>query len=399
MKLRNIMATGLLFCLPALSVQAQLRYLRVWQGAESIRLPMTDMVYSDGGQTVTIGDQQFATSQVDSITMVHTIFVDYSGATATVDTRQAPGVTATVDGAHVTITNTTVNEEMEFVLSGNSNDGSLLYNGSYKCKFLLNGLQLTSQRGAAIDIECGKRIDLMLMDGTDNVLTDAAGGIQKAALYCDGHMEIDGGGSLTVTGNTHHAISTNEYLRIKKGTGNITIPSAANDAIHAGQYFLMNGGTINARNLGGDGIQAEITKNPLDEMNGQLFINGGQVTLDLTADDMKGIRSDADMLISGGTIAITTSGAGSKGISCDSNMVINEANAPTDINITASGSIYTDPVTKETSRCMGIKVDFNLTIEAGTVTVYNTGSGSRGIKVDGTYTKAAGAIVNASVKN
>lgn len=399
MKLRNILAAGLLACLPALSTQAQLRYMRVWQNGESTRLPLTAMEYSNSGQTVTIAGQQFSTSLVDSITMVHTIFVDYSGNTATVDTRQAPGVTATVDGAHVTITNTTVDEEMEFVLSGNSDDGSLLYNGSFKCKFLLNGLQLTSKRGAAIDIECGKRIDLILMDGTDNVLTDAAGGLQKAALYCDGHLEIDGGGNLTVTGNTRHAISTNEYLRIKKGTGIITIPAAANDAIHAGQYFLMNGGTINARNMGGDGIQAEITKNPLDELNGQLFINGGNITLDLKADDTKGIRSDSDMLISGGTIAITTSGAGSKGISCKSNMRINEENAPTDINITASGSIYTDPVTKETSRCMGIKVDFNLAIEAGTVTVYNTGSGSRGIKVDGTYTKGANAVVNASVKN
>lgn len=398
MRFRNILAAGLMSC-AAMSLQAQLRYVRVWQNGESTRLPMADFVYSNGGKTVTIDGTSFATSEVDSITIIHTIYVSYDRGTATVDTRQAPGVTATVDGAYVTITNTTVDEEMEFVVSGATTDGGLLYNGSYKCKFLLNGLQITSKRGAAIDIECGKRIDLILIDGTDNVLTDAAGGTQKAAFYCDGHMEIDGGGSLTVTGNTRHAIATNEYLRLKKGTGRITIPSAVNDGIHAGQYFLMNDGTIDARNLGGDGIQAEITKNPLDEMNGQLFINGGSITLDISAQDVKGIKCDGDMQITGGTFAITASGAGSKGISCPGNMLINQANNSTDITITASGGIYTDPVTEETSRCMGIKVDLDLTIEAGTVTVYNTGSGSRGIKVDGKYTKGAEAVVKASVKN
>ena len=48
---------------------------------------------------------------------------------------------------------------------------------------------------------------------------------------------------------------------------------------------------------------------------------------------------------------------------------------------------------------MGINVKGNLTIESGTVTVYNTSAGSRGIKIDGTYTKGANAKVTASIKN
>ena len=155
MKLRNILAAALV-CGAALNAQAQFRYVRVWQNGESTRLPMTDFVYSNNGRTVTIDGQPFATSEVDSITLVHTIYVNYDGGTATVDTRQAPGVTATVDGAYVTITNTTVGQEMEFVVSGTTSDGGLLYNGAYKCKFLLNGGNITSKRGAAIDIECGE---------------------------------------------------------------------------------------------------------------------------------------------------------------------------------------------------------------------------------------------------
>ncbi len=41
----------------------------------------------------------------------------------------------------------------------------------------------------------------------------------------------------------------------------------------------------------------------------------------------------------------------------------------------------------------------NLTVNAGTIQVSNTGSGSRGIKIDGTYTKSANATVQANIKN
>jgi len=39
-----------------------------------------------------------------------------------------------------------------------------------------------------------------------------------------------------------------------------------------------------------------------------------------------------------------------------------------------------------------MKIDGDLTINGGTVTVTNTGSKSRGIKVAGTYTKNGGTV-------
>jgi hypothetical protein len=47
---------------------------------------------------------------------------------------------------------------------------------------------------------------------------------------------------------------------------------------------------------------------------------------------------------------------------------------------------------------MGIKIDGNMTVNAGTVNVYNTGSKSKGIKVVGVY-QVKGGVVNASVDN
>ncbi|MBR4856207.1 MAG: carbohydrate-binding domain-containing protein, partial [Bacteroidaceae bacterium] len=298
MKRHKVLSLGLLL-LAATSVSAQ-RYMRIWQNGESDRIALSDINYSQGGSVITIGDKTYATSDVDSITMVRTITVNIKDNQAMVNLNNAPGVTYTAEGGHVVINNTNATEEMEFVLSGTSSDASITYNGVYKCKFHLDGLNLTSTKGAALDIQCGKRIDVFLVDGTTNSLTDCAGGLQKAAFYCKGHMEVEGGGSLTVAGYSRHAIGTNEYLILKENTGNITVTNAVNDAIHAGQYFLMDGGTLNITGMAGDGIQAEITNDPTEELNGQLFINGGSINMKVTGNDVKGIKCDADLAITGG---------------------------------------------------------------------------------------------------
>ena len=382
--------------LVGLSSASAQRYMRIWQGGESTRVALQDITFTNQGASITAGGVTYATSEVDSITIVKQVYVTYNGNTATVDLGNSSDITYQVDGAHVTLTNTNVTEEMEVELSGSSTDGSFTYNGAFKCKLHLNGLSLTSKRGAAIDIQNGKRIDLILKDGTTNVFADAANGEQKACLYSKGHLEISGGGNLTVTGNVRHAIATKEYLLLKKSTGTITVPKAAGDAIHAGQYFQMNGGTVNVSNMGGDGIQAELTSDTADEMNGEVIIKGGSITMTVATVDTKGIKSDKNITISGGTFNITASANGSKGISAGASMFINQDDNPTNITINATGSKYTDPVTKESSRCMGIKVSENLTISAGKVTVKKTYSSAKGIKVDGTY-YAKGGTVDAEV--
>ena len=385
------------------SAQAQ-EQVRIWQGGDDTRITTSSMEFSDDGAVLTVGNKTFDTSLVDSIMVVHTVTVTYAGESATVDLGHAPGVTATVDGAHVSILSTNEKDELEYVLQGTSAQGSLTYDGPLKCKFYLNGLNLTSNRGAAIDIQCGKRVDLILVNGTDNYLTDAAGGEQKAALYCKGHLEVEGSGTLTVKGNTKHAIATKEYMQLKKSTGSITVTGAVSDAMHVGQYFLMSGGTVTLSGQGGDGLQVEavtldddVTPNPDKEDNGMMFIRGGSLNITAAADDTKGIKAPIDMIVTGGTFNITASGAGSRGIQVTGNLTVNEDNNTTLMQIRATGGIYEDPVTEEESRCMGIRVKGNFTITAGTVRVANTGSGARGIKIDGTYSKSGTAVVSASI--
>lgn len=379
----------------ALNASAQ-KYIRIWQAGESTRVAAQDIVYGNGGTDITVNGVTYATNEVDSITVVKTIFVSYDGATAMVDKGLASELEVAIQGADVTITNPNVSEEIEFEIEGTSANGSFTYYGDYKCKFHLNGLLLNSATGSPFNIQCGKRIDMILVPGTENILIDATAGTHKATLISKGHLEFEGAGNLTLTGNTRHAIDSNEYMRFKANLGKITIDKALGDGIHTEQYFMMEGGTLDISGTEGDGLQAEVSGDPTEIHNGQIFIKGGNIKVVAAAPDTKAIKSDSLITITGGNIEITASGNGSKGIASGTSLIINEDDAATNINILASGNRYEDPVTEETSRCMGIRVRNDLTITAGTVYVKNSGSGSKGIKVDGVY-YAKGGNVTASV--
>ncbi len=404
MKRLFTLLTLLSLLLPAAAQQ----YMYLWQKGTYTRLSLAEvaeMPVTTAGTRITIGGTTYYTAAIDSLTFVNPdvykpkVVVTYNGNTASVEIpASVKGVTYTVDGAHVALTNTNVTEELDFVLQGTSSAGSLLYTGSYKCNIHLNGLNLTSDRAEAINIDCGKRIGLVLTEGTENVLCDAAGGLHKAALYCRGHLEVEGSGSLTLTGRTKHALGTNEYLQLKRSTGTIHVLAAEGDGVHAGQYFQMNGGNVTIHEgVKGDGIQAEATKDLLDELNGQMLFKGGVLTINLPGADVKGLKCDSLLSVLGGQMHITVTGDGSRGISTNGAMIVNETENPTNIYIRNSGNVYLDPVTLKDSKSTGIKVDLDFTIDAGTVTVEHSGNKSRGIKIDGNYYNNGGTV-NAEIK-
>ncbi len=400
--MKKLYITLFLLLVTGSSLLAQ-EQIRVWKQGTGTRFVNPEMLFSEDASTFTVADSTYSVGQVDSITVVHTISVTFDGNTAAVDLGHARNVTYTTDGAHVNIVSTNTKSELELVLQGQSTQGSLTYEGPLKCKFYLNGLNLKSNKGAAIDIQCGKRVDLILNPGTENVLEDAAGGEQKAALYCKGHLEVSGSGSLTVMGNTKHGIATKEYLEVKRSTGSITVSKAVSDALHIGQYFKMNGGVLNVSGQGGEGIQVEIktldddvTPDPDKEDNGMTFINGGTLNITASAPSTKGIKAPIDLIVTGGTFEIAVPGAGSKGISVDRDMIVGQESGTTLITVRATGGIYEDEEEND-SYCTGIKIKRNLIVNAGTVRVSNKGNGTRGIRIGGTLTKGPEAAVQGSI--
>ena len=284
-------------------------------------------------------------------------------------------ITTTISGAHVSIVQSSeVSEEITYRLSGTSNDGEFYMSGSYKATIELNGLSLTNlnpvNSGAAIHIENGKRIEVKISEGTTNSLVDAANGSQKGCFYVKGHPEFSQSGTLNVVGNKKHAIKSGEYLSLKDATINVT--SAQGDGISCNQYFLMESGVVNISGTTDDGLQCDldgdsstgIIEDHEDEDSGNIYISGGNITINCPGIAAKGIKSEGDIYLSDECV----------------------------INVTTTGNGRWDEEDLETSAACGLSADGNITISGGNITLVATGSGGKGLKCDGILTVSGGNL-------
>lgn len=378
--------TSAILCLGVLALSAAtIDKMYLWRGGKYVGMRLQEILWNSDS-LVSIGDSTFNLNEVDSLTFslpaseyvqADTVYVVYNDDRVSISPAQVQGVSVNSSGAEVSLTNTNTDREMTFVLRGSSTAGSFTYNGSYKTTVRLAGVNLQSAQGAALNILCGKRVALELADETTNHLEDAVSDRgQKATLYCKGHMEVSGAGVLTVKGNVKHAISTKEYLLIKKTAGDINIAGAGNDGIHAGQYFQMNGGSLTVNGVSGDAIQAEANGDG-EEDDGQLIIKDGTLNLTLTGNDAAALKSDSLLTISGGSLNITTSGAADKGLKSKADVYISGG----EIAITQTGNYMVfngDP-----SYCTAIKANGNLTMTGGSLTIDNTAEAGKGLSADG----------------
>ncbi len=392
--------TSLLLSAVALTATAQT--LRIHRGDVTVAIPAAqvgDMHFS--AATLTVMGETYDLATVDSITVTAdevtptTVGVTYDGTRAHVTLAGdiAPQITATVSGADVRlIAAADLQQEVTYTLSGTSDNGSFYMDGDYKATLCLNNLTLTSTTGAPLTIDNGKRINVELPDGTTTTLLDAAGGSQKACFFVNGHPEFTGGGTLNITGRSRHAFASDEYTLLRSGFGQLNILGAVSDGLHIGQYFRMKGGQLHVSGVQGDGVDVSATKDAADEYNGQVFIEGGEVSLDVTAEDVKGIKCDSLMTVSGGTITanIATTANGSKGFSVGGNLIVNEASGQaTTITMTVAATTYKSGTADE-SKCRGIKVKGDFIFGGGTIVMTVSGNKAKGIAFDGDYIHTGG---------
>lgn len=361
-----------------------------------------EFVYSEDQSQVTIGNDTYNVADIDSIVFEEPSFpcvsIVWNGESATVTVDPSiTGVSYNVNKGHVTITSSNTTDELLYVLSGTSSNGSLLLNGSYKLTMHLNGVSLTNTSGAALDIECGKRIEMKLLKGTVNSFVDGANGTQKAALYCKGHLEIKGKGTLNVTGNTKHALGVKEYLQLKSSAGAINILGAVSDGIHCGKgssaaadwencRFVMNGGTVSISNCGSDCIDADDY--------GSMYINGGSI--DMTVDQLNGcgLKCDSIMRMTGGAVNMTVSGNLSNGIKHNYHSYFSGGTIDGTVSGNGAMGVYAKKVSKSTGTVLkGGDIhldgtDVTLQVSGG---VYN-GDDCIGIAVDGNYYQTGGTV-------
>ena len=324
----------------------------------------------------------------------NTVYVVYEGDTATVSIADniTNYISSVISGAHVTLTQsakvgTNTCGEISYFLSGSSDDGEFSISGAFKSTFTITDLSLNNPSGAAVNIANGKRINLNV-EGT-NTFSDCSNGKQKACFIIKGHAEVKGSGTIYVTGNTKHALKCGEYFELKKTfTGSIIVNNALGDGLHIGQYFDMKNGSVTVLSAADDGIQVEANEEG-EELDGQMFLRGGNITLNVTAIDVKGLKCDDAMTVSDDLgnnttvkIVCSSTATAAKGMKSSGDMTI--TGGKFDIS-TAGKGMWDESNTNDlsTTACAAIKCGGDLKIYGGDFTLAATGPGGKGINVDG----------------
>ncbi|MEL7976371.1 carbohydrate-binding domain-containing protein [Isoptericola sp. F-RaC21] len=212
-----------------------------------------------------------------------------------------------LDGDTVTLT-----EPGTYRISGTLDDGQIVVDSPDDgvVRLVLDGADVTSSTGAAIDVQDADQVSVVLADGSKNSLEDAAtyadttsDDAANAALYSTADLAISGTGSLDVVGNSNDGITSKDGLVI--ADGDITV-DAADDAVRGKDYLVVSGGTLDAT-AGGDSGDALKSDNDSDDGAGYVAITGGDVTASASS---QGVKAFSDVAITGGTLTVTDSSEG-----------------------------------------------------------------------------------------
>ena len=313
------------------------------------------------------------------------VSIDMSNPTA----KTENGVEVTVNGGHVTANHGST-KNICYVLSGTTTNGSFTVVGDKKYEVKLNNVNITNPDSAALNLLSGKRAYIVLTDGTSNTLSDGTGGSQKGALYCKGKLLFNGSGSLSVTGHSNNAIHSADYIVFRKGN-NIYANSTANHGIKANDGIFINGGIINVE------VSAEAAKGINCESN--IMVNGGRTTVittgggtyDTTDKEAKGaacIKADSAFTINAGELYLKSTGSGGKGINVDTEANFTGGN----VYIVTEGGQYKS--NNDTSSPKGIKADGNINISGGTIWVRTSGYNGEGIETKSTMNISGGQVAS-----
>ena len=410
---------------------------------DSIKFNSTNSIFNYGTDNFEflIADMDSVTFSTDSM-MNKIVYITYQNTTVSITNPLASrGVTVTADGTDVVVVTTAGITGIEYVLSGSTDDGSLSITSDHNFKITMNGVSITNPSGPAIQSVIDQKVTVNLVDGTTNVLADASGHTKKAAFQSKGQLIFRGNGTLQVTGNAKNGIHSDDYIKIN--SGNINVLSAVDDGLHC-DYFIMNDGQLTVNNVGSDAVDGDegfiqinggtihITLPTADtkglKCDSTVTIDGGNITMSVSGNQCKGIKSGKSTYINGGVINITASGSvvleaiegytnrynpaycsavksdsmivinggnttltctsankGGKGLSADGDIVVNDGYVT--ITTAGAGATYTNASgTTDSYTCACIKGDANVYLYGGIINCSSSGSGGKGVNVEGTLT-------------
>jgi len=295
-------------------------YITFRSGEISVKLTISQDGESGGG-IIESADTEDSEDNISNTEFDRTIYITYSDAGATVS-GDAYGIVTLTDN-DVTVNNTT-EEKIIYYLSGTATDGFFKVYSSKKQAIVMDGLSLVNKNGAAINNQ-GKKRCFVVVKGTNTVAdgqsyTDTPSSEdEKAAIFSEGQLIFSGDGTLSVTATGKAGITSDDYVR------------------------FMSSPTVKVTSSAGHGIRGKDA----------VIVSNGVVNAESSASMKKGITSDSLVCIDGGS---------------------------TTVKVTGSAAYDSDDA--EYTGTAGIKADQRFEMNAGSLTVTNSGTGGKGISGD-----------------
>jgi Carbohydrate-binding domain-containing protein Cthe_2159 len=279
--------------------------------------------------------------------------IQFSGNSATTDDS-----TVMTEEGRVTIT-----QAGTYHVSGNFSNGQLVVDADAEdqVKIILDGANITSNSGAAIDVENADKVVIRVEGGSTNTISDASGNSAQAAIDSNTKLTIFGDGTLTVNGNSGAAIHSDGGIIFRDATFNF---NANADAVASGFNITVFDGnfTVNADE---DGFNAGT----------DIRVEGGNIDI---VQSEEGFEASA-MVVSGGEIHVS---ATEDGIDVDGE----STSLATQLQI-EDGYVYIN------AQGNGFNAEGNISVEDGTVVLEGAQGDHVAVSTSGNFAINGGFFV------
>jgi hypothetical protein len=285
---------------------------------------------------------------MSSVCHAEDITIRYNGTSAKVEQSLKDSVKVTVKGADVNIESLYQDHKLTLLLKGKSDNGQLTLKTAGKAKVTLQGLNLTSQEGAPLDLKNKKKVEVVAAKGTENTLSITACNDtvnhKAAVIWAKDKLLLSGKGTLNIiaTGDGCRGIKTKKDITIEDLTLNVTTsgdnlgekPFGFGDFGGFGNDSTMFGGFPGGMpnfgggmpNFGGGmpdfGNREENGEDDEDGEGGGMGFGGKHKYIAST----KGIASKGKITINSGNVTVRTTTAGAEGIEGKNGIVFNGGN-------------------------------------------------------------------------
>ncbi|MBQ8249276.1 MAG: carbohydrate-binding domain-containing protein [Clostridia bacterium] len=291
------------------------------------------------------------------------------------------GASNATPGAITLSESLTITDEGTYTLTGTLEDGRITVDAdkNAKIEIILDGVDITSKKGAPIYIKEADKVTLTLADGSTNTLTNTDGYASiddnniDAVIFSKADLDIEGSGELHVNANVGNGITSKDDLTLDNC--NITV-QAGNHALEANDLVSVSGCTLDLV-AAKDAIHSE---NEDDETLGNIEIISTSIKATAVGD---GIDASGYIMIDNCSTDIN---AKEKGIVAAGNLTLTECSLTitatddtlhSNSNVLINGGVYTLE-----SEDDGIHADKNVRINSGDITVTNAYEGIEGQTVD-----------------